>query len=256
MKFGKWKPVLILFLTLSAVFIILDLMPNNNTSNNISLITSDNVKIAAKLYKSESEKGWLILTHMMPATKESWNEFAKEMQNFGYTSLAIDLRGHGESAGGPNGYNQFSDTEHQASINDLKAAWEYLKSNGANPERTYLIGASIGANLSLQFLTEHSEFAGGILLSSGNYKEIDSGLLVKKLSKNQKIVFVASRQDEQPAGNNAEQNQQYYNSASQVKVRHLILFDGAGHGTDLFALKKEFNLVEAIKRFLDSGNIN
>ncbi len=250
MRFGSWLTVLILIIGLTALFVF------NFMSNKITLTTSDNVKISAKLFKSESEKGWLILIHMMPATKESWNDFAKEMQKFGYTSLAIDLRGHGESEGGPNGYLKFSDAEHQVSIRDLEAAWNYLKSQGANPKNTYIIGASIGANLGLQFLTGHPELAGGVLISAGNYKGIDSAQLVKKIDPEQKIIFVASRQDDRAGGNNAAQNQQYYNSASQVKNRHLILFDGAGHGTDLFALKEEFDLTAAIKKFLDNGNIN
>lgn len=251
MKFAKWLLVLILTLGLSVLFFV-----SKPMSVKLTLTTSDNVKIAAKLFKAESEKGWLILAHMMPVTKESWNDFAKEMQSFGYTSLAIDLRGHGESEGGPNGYTKFSDAEHQASILDLEAAWNYLKFQGANPKNTYLIGASIGANLALRFLTQHPDFAGGVLLSAGNYKGIDSAQLVKKIDPEQKIIFAASRQDERAGGNNAEQNEEYYNLANQVKNRHLILFDGAGHGTDLFALKKELDLIAPIKKFLDNGNIN
>jgi len=80
--------------------------------------------------------------------------------------------------------------------------------------------------------------------------------LVKKLAGNQKIIFAASRKDARVAGNNAEQNQQYYNLAAQIKNRHLILFDGVGHGSDLFKLKEEYDLVSAIKKFLENGTIN
>lgn len=257
MKSGKWLFLIFLILVgLSGIFIIpYSSMPD--ASEKLDLKTSDGVKIAANLRKaSGKENGWLILVHMLPTDKESWDNFAKDLQGFGYASLALDLRGHGESEGGPTGYLKFSDEEHQAGINDLEAAWDYLKSNGADPAKTYLIGASIGANLSLQLLINHPELAGGVLLSPGNYRGIDSARLVKKLSAGQKILFAASRKDERAGGNNAQQNQQYYNSAAQVKIRHLVLFDGAGHGTDLFNLKEEFDLMDAIKKFLTNGNIN
>lgn len=222
----------------------------------VDLKTEDGVKIAANLYSVYKPHGWLLLIHMMPATKESWRGFAGESQKHGYESLAIDLRGHGKSDGGPDGYKNFSDAEHQASILDLEAAWEFLKSRGAAPEKTVLIGASIGANLSLQFLTEHPEINGGVLLSPGNYKGIDSGVLAAKLSPNQKVIFAASRKDERSAGNNAVQNQEYYDLASQVKNRHLILFDGAGHGTELLDLKNELDLTKEIMKFLNNGSVN
>ena len=89
---------------------------------NIFLKTKDNVKIAANyrnidISKYQQPIGWLVLAHMMPATKESFHQLAEEFQNIGYESIAIDLRGHGQSDGGPNDYTNFSDSEHQ------KAFW-------------------------------------------------------------------------------------------------------------------------------------
>ncbi len=222
----------------------------------INFTTTDSQKIVANLFPVEKPKGWLILTHMMPATKESWTEFAKEMRGLGYESLAFDLRGHGESQGGPDGYLKFTDDEHKASIQDLEAGWEFLKTRGALPEKTTAIGASIGANLSIWFLVRHPDIGGGVFLSPGNYRNIDMGAFVKRLDANQKVIFVASKNDDRAGGNNAETNRQYYDLASQVKNRHLILYDGVGHGTDFFGLKAEYNLTEAIKKFLEHGAIN
>lgn len=216
------------------------------------LKTTDNVQIAYSLYPVEGPRGWLILAHMMPATKESWRDFANELQKHGYESLAIDLRGHGESDGGSSGYQKFSDAEHQASIRDLEAAWEFLKSRGATPDKTSLIGASIGANLSLQFLTENPEFKKAVLLSPGlNYRGLKTEQLVKKLSQNQSVVFATSQDD----GNNAEENQQLYQVAAS-KNKHLIVFEAGGHGTNMFKAKNEYDLTEVIIKFLDHGSIN
>lgn len=253
MKLNKLRSMVVIFIIVFIAVIVSLLINSFQTQmkGEIELITSDNLKIAADLYKTEKPPGWLVLVHMMPETKKSWKEFAESVQSLGYESLAIDLRGHGESARGPNGFTSFSDAEHQAGIKDLEAAWKFLQSRGALPEKTVFIGASIGANLSMKFLTENPSIKGGVFLSAGNYKGIDSAALAPKLSENQIILFVASRIDERASGNNAEQNQNYYNLASQVKDKTLIIFDGAGHGTELFNLKTELDLTEAIKNLLN-----
>lgn len=253
------KTTIIILGVVLTIFIVYFISPAtvvNNNMEKVNFLSSDNKKIVANLFQVKNPKGWLLLSHMMPAVKESWNEFAQELQNLGYESLAIDLRGHGESEGGPDGFAKFTDAEHQASIQDLEAGWKFLQSRGAVLEKTVMIGASIGANLSLQFATLHLDVSGVILLSPGNYKGIDSGVLARKLSSAQKLLLVASVKDERAGGNNADTNKEYYNAASQVENRHLIIFDGAGHGTDLFGLKEEFDLIEAIKKFLESGFIN
>ncbi len=252
MKLNRLGFFAIIFIVISVVVIVSLLsVSQNKMKEEIELITFDNLKIAAYLYKIVIPLGLLVLVHMMPETKESWSGFAGTMQNLGYESLTIDLRGHGESAKGPNGFTSFSDAEHQAGIKDLEAAWKFLRSRGALPEKTVFIGASIGANLSMKFLAENPSMGGGVFLSAGNYKGIDSATLASKLSENQIILFTASKIDERVSGNNAEQNQDYYNLASQVKDKTLIIFDGAGHGTELFNLKTELDLTEAIKNLLN-----
>lgn len=257
MKFVKW--LLSIILAVGAIFLIdnYQRLSEFMLVAKISLQTQDHKNLTANYFKSAAEpSGWLLLVHMMPATKESWQGLAENLQRFGYESLALDLRGHGESDGGPNGYQNFSDAEHQASIQDLESAWKFLKERGAKGEKTAVIGASIGANLAIQFLTRHPEVKRGVFLSPGNYRGLNSAELVKILQPDQQIIFAASRQDDRAAGNNAVQDENYFKLASQVRRRHLILFDGAGHGTDLLKLKSELDLETAIKKFLEDGSIN
>ena len=77
----------------------------------VVLTTSGAVTIVGNYYKGSADRGAL-LVHMMPATKESWGAFARVLEKQGYHVLAIDMRGHGESDGGPVGYKNFSDEEH------------------------------------------------------------------------------------------------------------------------------------------------
>src|SRR3989344_586201 len=116
----------------------------------IFLTTKDGVKIAANLYPAESPAGWVVFSHMMPAVKESWNDLAENFQSAGYESVAVDLRGHGESVSGgltlELNYRNFSDAEHQKSILDLEAAADFLiKERKAEAGKISFVGASSGA---------------------------------------------------------------------------------------------------------------
>jgi alpha-beta hydrolase superfamily lysophospholipase len=200
------------------------------------LKTSDNVKIAYDWYPVEKPKGYLALVHMMPAVKESWKYFAGAAQKVGLAGIAIDLRGHGQSDGGPNSYQKFSDREHQKSILDLQAAVDYLKNQGAVPEQIIFVGASIGANLSLWYLADHPEFKTAVLLSAGlNYRGIKTEPLVKKLQNSQKIMLVSARDD----GGNAEMNEQLAGLIPADVKKELIVYESGGHGTALLQAQPE-----------------
>lgn len=200
------------------------------------------VKIACDFIEVKSPKGYLVLVHMMPATKESWRSFAAGARKAGYASIAIDLRGHGESDGGPNGYRNFSNAEHQKSILDLQAAVDYLQGKGAKPEQIYFVGASIGANLSLGYLAERPDFKKAVLLSAGlNYRGIAAKPLLGKLKPDQKIFAVASRDD----NDNVEENEKLFGTGAN----NLIIYDRGGHGTDILE-----NNPESIKTILNFLN--
>lgn len=223
----------------------------------IFLKTADGVKIAADLYPVAEQArygtgfvkkpiGWLILSHMMPATKESYENLAVKLQNIGYESIAIDLRGHGESDGGPEGFFEFSNTDHQKSIFDLEAAVDYLiNERKAAPEKISFIGASIGANLSLQYITEHPGFQIAILLSPGlNYRGIKTEPIVKNIKPKQNVFFVSADDD----GPNAEENKILYELTPDTTDKKIQIYETGGHGTDI--LKNQPELYNLIIKFL------
>lgn len=216
------------------------------------LTASDKTKIAATWYEVEKPKKHLILAHMMPATKESWSDFASEAVTRGYSSVAIDLRGHGKSFGGPNGYKAFIDAEHQKGILDIDAAVKFLLKNGVKPSEIVFVGASIGANLVLQYITENPEYEAAALLSAGtNYHGVDALSAVKKLSSGQRVIFVTSRDDERSGGNNAAMNYALYQTTPDNVFKKLVIYDRGGHGTDMFQTTETPDLVETLFTFLD-----
>lgn len=198
-------------------------------SERVSFTTSDGVEIVGDFYPSHG-KAFAILLHMMPATRESWKPFAAHLVEAGYSVLAIDERGHGESTmDGKLDYKTLSDEQQQAKIRDVEAAFIFLKGKDAQEANAVVIGASIGANLAIQFLAEHPEMKAAVALSPGlDYHGIVTEPLVSRLASGQRVLLVASDDDEES-----------FASIRQLKKRNPAqaeVFErtGIGHGTAMF----------------------
>lgn len=234
--------------------------PTIMEAQKISFTTADGVKISANLYPVENPIGWVLFSHMMPSTKESWDDLAKNFQGASYEGIAIDLRGHGESVKGKSekgeeiklDYKNFSDADNQKSILDLQAAADYLiKEKNATPDKIIFAGASIGANLSLEYISNPA-FGGttAILFSPGlNYYGIKTEPMVKNLMDNQKVFFVSAKDDVRSGGNNnAEEVQKLYDLTPGGVEKKIQIYETGGHGTDI--LKNRPELVNLIMDFI------
>jgi len=202
----------------------------------ISLKTSDGVTIIGDYYEGGGEKAVLLL-HMMPATRASWIAFANKLVAEGWSALAIDLRGHGESISGPSGtldYKNFSDGEHQASIVDVESGIEYLVQRGM--KEISIAGASIGANLALVYAAEHPNIHSVILLSPGlDYRGVNTEAVAPKISEPTRVYLIASKEDDYSA---ASVKDLYENLP--IKNKKIEVLDGAGHGTTILERKHEY----------------
>ncbi len=195
----------------------------------IKFTTEDGVEIVGDYYENKDSKYAGILIHMMPADKSSFKDLASKLKSAGYTLLAIDLRGHGESINSTKGlldYKRFTDQEHQSSIYDIKSASSFLESKGFPIEKQFLIGASIGANLSLQFLSMNPKIKAAILLSPGlNYRGIKIEDFLKK-ELGDKLLVIVTKGDAQS-----------YPSVNKIKEiapsSTILEYQGDSHGTDI-----------------------
>jgi pimeloyl-ACP methyl ester carboxylesterase len=182
----------------------------------------------------------MILLHMMPATKESWSEVAEQFHQQGYDVVAIDLRGHGESSGD---YTRFNETEHRASIRDVEGARVWLMNHGVIPGTISIAGASIGANLALEFLVAHPESKAAVCISAGlNYQGIETLPLVRRLAVDQRVLFIVAKDDPRVKGAH-EQTATLFDATAADK--ELKVFETGGHGTDIFKAHPE-SIKEAI----------
>lgn len=216
------------------------------------LRTSDNVKIAYDWYPVDQAIGYLVLIHMMPAVKESWKDFMAQVQKQGWAGIAVDLRGHGASDGGPYGYKNFSDLDHQKSILDLGAAVEFLKTKGAETKNIAFVGASIGANLALKYIMGNPDIKTAVLLSAGlNYRGIETEPLVKKLKTGQKVFFIGSWDDEWSGGNSVEMNKKLFNTVPSGVKKDLLIYKQGGHGTEI--LNSNRDSADKILNFLNTN---
>ncbi len=219
----------------------------------VILKTEDGLDIVGDYYEGRGKRGVLLL-HMMPANRSSWWDFALRLEDKGFHALAIDLRGHGESTGGPDGYKDFKTEDHALGKLDLEAAITFLEEKGVEREELGLMGASIGANLALRQLSENKDLPWAVLLSPGlDYHGIKTEPYVRNLDSEQGVFIIASDVDELKSGNCGAMARELYAALPEGLRRKLLIYKSAGHGTDMFAPQntEEPNLAEEILKWID-----
>src|SRR3989344_5505125 len=210
----------------------------------IKFLTKDGVEIYGLYAEAESKNApAVLLLHMMPAVKESWKEFQEKLREAGFQSLAIDLRGHGESIwknGARIDYKNFTDAEQQEKILDVETAMRFLAGQGAESESVAVTGASIGANLALQYQAEHSEIKAVVLLSSGvDYKGIKTEPLAMRVLPEQSVFLSGAKEDVRSSGSSCADAASILFNILPARDKKLKVFDGPEHGTDLFTAHPE-----------------
>jgi alpha-beta hydrolase superfamily lysophospholipase len=198
--------------------------------SNVDLKTSDGKKIAGNYFDTTNPKGWIVYLHMMPATKESYTALAQKFQSEGFSGIAIDFRGHGDSQDGPDGYVNFNDSQHQSKINDVKAAVDFCLDRGTIPIKVSLVGSSIGANLALDYLVQNDSVNKAVLLSPGlDYRGITTKNLITKLTIGKSVFMIGSEDDNYVV----ECVNELYGLVPEGVTKEKIILKDAGHGTTM-----------------------
>jgi pimeloyl-ACP methyl ester carboxylesterase len=196
----------------------------------ISLKTTDQKTLSSNFFDVENPKGGVVYLHMMPATKESFTKLAERLQDLGWRGIAIDFRGHGNSEGGPDGYLNFSEEEHQKKYFDVLAALDYLLKSGLDKKSISIVGASIGANLGLKLLAQDPEIKKAVLLSPGlSYRGITTKNLVTKLTAGKEVFFIGSEDDNYTK----ECIDELFGLVPEGVVKQKQIYKEAGHGTTI-----------------------
>lgn len=196
--------------------------PDQPEREELTLTTSDGFSLAATYYPSlaDGTKG-IVLLHMLGKDRSTWDIFARRAQALGYHVIAIDLRGHGESDGS---WNDFSDDDFNAAVNDVEAAVAALEERGVS--EIALAGASIGANLVLRYAAENDVTA-VVLLSPGlEYHGVRTDDAIAATTE---PLFIAVAEGDSYA---AESSHALEEMGSDVT---LAAKAGKKHGTDMFS---------------------
>jgi alpha-beta hydrolase superfamily lysophospholipase len=218
---------------------------NVTESIEVAFRTEDGFVIYGDYYESSDQTYFdqaLILLHMLNNDRKSYSEFAQQLKEQGFTVLAIDLRGHGESTSQNNvrkTWQQFSEDDFRAMTNDVKAAKLFLQSKG---KTTAIIGASIGANVALNYAVTDKDIKALVLLSPGlNYRGVITEETIK--SYENPILLFAAEGDVDSAD-----AVKYMYFFAQGKKQLLVLNGTNIHGTEM--LPQISNNVININMFL------
>ncbi len=196
--------------------------------------TFDGINIVGDWTPVPTTVGVVVFLHMMPNDRKSWAPFAQVLSKYNVASLAIDMRGHGESTTTINGdrldYKKFSDAEHQKYLNDAIGAVEWLVAKKYPKKQIMIVGASIGANVSLWMLRQEPLLAGAVLLSPGDYRGIDA---------TEEAEYVKPHQSVWAAGSDSDDPEAYEAAKALIGVvsserKAFVPYKNAGHGVHLF----------------------
>lgn len=191
------------------------------------LKAADDTPVAAEFISVEGApaRGSVILVHMLGSQRGDWAPLVQPLIESGFDVLAIDLRGHGQSTVLGERYREFDTADWLAAAQDIRAAVAYLSPQISPPH--FLIGASIGANLSLIEAAEDNRVSGIITLSPGDdYRGVSPADSAAALGK-RPVLLVAAEEDAYSAESTRE-------LATQLENARAEIYPGSGHGTNLF----------------------
>lgn len=198
--------------------------PIEPASETVSIEASDGLQIQAAYAHPGGEAPFpgVILFHMLGSNRTAWDEVgltAQLLQN-GFAVLNVDMRGHGETGG---------TVDWTLAEDDMQRVWDYFVSQEAvDEEKTAVIGASIGSNLSLVTAVNRPNVSTVILLSPGlDYRGVTTEDAIIEYG-DRPILIVASEEDSYAADSSRTLNE-----AAAGKAE-LQLYNGAGHGTSMF----------------------
>ncbi len=201
----------------------------------IGMVTEDGVRLKGTYYRPAATNApGVVLLHMLGRKRGDWDVFARQLQEAGFGVLAIDLRGHGESEG---------QREWRKMTKDAAIAVDFIRSRPEiNPDRIAILGASIGANIAINYAAQDASIRGAALLSPGlDYHGVTTPDAVKAYGK-RPLFLAASSEDAY-----AYESVQELSKLAAGPVR-LLLLDGQGHGTQM--LGKGNGLEEALLTWL------
>jgi pimeloyl-ACP methyl ester carboxylesterase len=179
----------------------------------------------------------VLLLHQFGASKASWGSLIPALHDAGYTILAVDLRGHGETGGSLDWPQAERDTQ----------TWlDWLRQqSGVDEERLSIIGSSIGSNLALRGMANDERVVTAVAISPGlDYFGVTTQDAVEIIGQRPVLLITAQRDTQSSAG--------VKTLAAVVQGDALIrIYRGGAHGVSLFS---QADCIPMIVLWLDAHN--
>ncbi|MBN2114670.1 MAG: alpha/beta hydrolase [Acidimicrobiia bacterium] len=196
----------------------------------VSFATPDGLNLEGRLFPAGPT--WVLLAHMRPADMASWFEFAAVLQQAGYSALAYNNRGYGNSdEGDPLDLGA-----------DAQGALAFARASGA--QAVFFIGASMNGAAAL-FLAAEEDLAGIVTLSGVPEWDNTPGLS-RAGEITEPALFVAARDDGQAAAIADAMG------ASVAGNAQVIVYPTGGHGTAMFTANP--GLTDLLLGFVAAGS--
>lgn len=190
----------------------------------VVLRAGDGLPLAAAVYEPVQRPApAILLLHMLRRSRRDWDAAAGRLRDAGFLVLALDLRGHGDSAGA-SGSGDLG-----ALVRDAEGALAYLKSRpGVRADRIGIAGASLGASLAAMAGGADPAVGSLALISpSLDYRGVRCEAALRKYG-NRPVLLVAAARDAYAV-----------RSARQLATggagREVLITEALGHGTVLLS---------------------
>jgi dienelactone hydrolase len=192
-------------------------------SQRVTFRTADDVVIAASFFEPVRRPApAVLLVPMLTRSRRDWEQVAARLASEGIAALAIDLRGHGESAAASNP----KAATVAAMQEDVLAAYRFLHGRpDVLSDRIGIGGASLGANLAVVAAAVSPSVRSLALLSPVlDYRGVRIEPSLRKYG-SRPLLLVASQEDSYSTRTIRELEDE------KIVQREQVLLDGAGHGT-------------------------
>ena len=219
-----------------------------HSGERVVFTSEDGVLLVGSYYKprigTSNSTPSVILLHMLGMDRSTWDKFAQELSQNGYAVLSVDLRGHGESIKQANhtiSYQSFMPKNFKNMTLDVKAAKKYLiEGRKANPNQISIIGASIGANLALNYAASDHSIKSVILLSPGlNYRGIST---LDAIMKYKNPIYIVTAEDDSESAKDSKILCEKITCAENLKI-----FEKTNvHGTNMLSDKTVGSKLQSI----------
>ena len=189
-EFCKREPSRFLFL----IILLVSLMPA--CAKDGFLTTRDQAQVFYESYWPRHEKGVVVLLHGWSSSHNEWANLRSILNENGWSTIAIDFRGHGISTstkgnGKKFDFHHFTEEDRHNMLLDVDAAVRKVEKS---PE-IWLMGSSFGAKLALVYAAGNPNIRGVALFSPAvKYNDLEFGQVMSQYG-NRPILLVASEND-------------------------------------------------------------